>query len=148
MASEYVAAGGCNNNHHLLELNYFTPKMCTWLWEGDDVIVCYGCNDFFGVFFSVVSVFPDNHQKIRNFSYYSGLFLSCLIRQSCAGTEENSLLRVYPPHTVSEMGDPHPRSPGITQELCLFSFFSPDQPLPEGGVNKHPGPIPPLHQED
>lgn len=23
-----------------------------------------------------------------------------------------------------------------------------DQPLPEGGVDKHPGPVPPLHQED
>lgn len=39
-------------------------------------------------------------------------------------------------------------SPGVTQELGLFSFFPPDEPLPEGGVDKHPGPVPPLHQED
>lgn len=41
-----------------------------------------------------------------------------------------------------------PFSPRVAQEFCFFPFFSPDQPLSEGGVNKHPGAIPPLHKED
>lgn len=99
--------------------------------------------EFFSPCYIRISQQPPKNKKFQLLQWIITVELSHM-----SELRGNSLLPVYPPQTVCEMGDSHPRSPGIAQELCLFSFFSPDQPLPEGRVNKHPGPIPPLHQED
>lgn len=41
-----------------------------------------------------------------------------------------------------------PPSPWIAEELGLLALLPPDQPLPEGGMDKHPGTVSPLNQED